>query len=211
MKAPLMAIARHRIAIDGEGVTTLVAFHGCPVRCRYCLNSFCLRPEGLRRSMSPEEVLDEVKIDNLYFVATGGGVCFGGGEPLLRSGFICRFAEIMPPSWKLTVETSLNVPIRHLKAMQGIVSKYIVDIKDMNPDIYERYTGKDNRQVEDNLKWMASNGLSDRTLIRLPLIPGFNTEADRDRSRLRLQEMKFAHFDEFAYLVLEDHSPAGRP
>ncbi len=211
MKAPLMAIARHRIAIDGEGVTTLVAFHGCPVSCRYCLNSFCLRPEGLRRSMSPEEVLDEVKIDNLYFVATGGGVCFGGGEPLLRSGFICRFAEIMPPSWKFTVETSLNVPIRHLKAMQGIVSKYIVDIKDMNPDIYERYTGKDNRQVEDNLKWMASNGLSDRTLIRLPLIPGFNTEADRDRSREQLREMKFVHFDEFTYLVPEGQHLAGRP
>ncbi|MCI6551799.1 MAG: radical SAM protein [Prevotella sp.] len=211
MKAPLMAIARHRIAIDGEGVTTLVAFHGCPVRCRYCLNSFCLRPEGLRRSMSPEEVLDEVKIDNLYFVATGGGVCFGGGEPLLRSGFICRFAEIMPPSWKLTVETSLNVPIRHLKAMQGIVSKYIVDIKDMNPDIYERYTGKDNRQVEDNLKWMASNGLSDQTLIRLPLIPGFNTKSDRDRSREQLREMKFVHFDEFTYLVPEGQHLAGRP
>ena len=33
----LIGIARHRMAVDGEGVTTLVAFHGCPLRCKYCL------------------------------------------------------------------------------------------------------------------------------------------------------------------------------
>ena len=34
---PLIGIARHRLSIDGEGVTTLVAFHGCPLHCKYCL------------------------------------------------------------------------------------------------------------------------------------------------------------------------------
>ena len=44
MKAvPLIGIARHRLTIDGEGVTTLVAFHGCPLRCKYCLNPTSLR------------------------------------------------------------------------------------------------------------------------------------------------------------------------
>ena len=27
-KAPLIGICRHRLSVDGEGVTTLVAFHG---------------------------------------------------------------------------------------------------------------------------------------------------------------------------------------
>ena len=36
--APLIGISRHRLSTDGEGVTTLVAFHGCPLRCKYCLN-----------------------------------------------------------------------------------------------------------------------------------------------------------------------------
>ena len=27
--APLIGISRHRLSTDGEGVTTLVAFHGC--------------------------------------------------------------------------------------------------------------------------------------------------------------------------------------
>lgn len=29
----LIGISRHRIGVDGAGVTTLVAFHGCPLRC----------------------------------------------------------------------------------------------------------------------------------------------------------------------------------
>lgn len=29
MKAPIIGITRHRLLTDGEGVTTLVAFHGC--------------------------------------------------------------------------------------------------------------------------------------------------------------------------------------
>ena len=47
MKAvPLIGIARHRLTIDGEGVTTLVAFHGCPLRCKYCLSPCRRQPDG---------------------------------------------------------------------------------------------------------------------------------------------------------------------
>ena len=45
--APLICIDRHRLTIDGEGVTTLVAFHGCPLRCKYCLNPQCLDADGV--------------------------------------------------------------------------------------------------------------------------------------------------------------------
>ena len=37
-RAKIIGSARHRLSTDGDGVTTLVAFHGCPLRCRYCLN-----------------------------------------------------------------------------------------------------------------------------------------------------------------------------
>jgi pyruvate formate lyase activating enzyme len=35
---PLLALSRHRIGIDGVGVTTLVAGAGCPLSCAYCIN-----------------------------------------------------------------------------------------------------------------------------------------------------------------------------
>ncbi len=37
-RAKIIGISRHRLSTDGDGVTTLVAFHGCPLRDLYCLN-----------------------------------------------------------------------------------------------------------------------------------------------------------------------------
>ena len=199
--APFIAINRHRLTTDGEGVTTLVGFHGCPLHCEYCLNAQCLQADGVWCRLTPGELYSEVEIDDLYFMATGGGICFGGGEPLLRSDFIKAFAEIMNPEWKLTIETSLNVPLENVKAIASLVQMWYVDIKDMNPDIYKAYGCKENKQVVSNLQWLAANGYADKVIIRLPLIPEYNADEDRQRSQQQLEEMGFTNFDKFNYIV----------
>ena len=199
--APFIAINRHRLTTDGEGVTTLVGFHGCPLHCQYCLNAQCLQADGVWCRLTPGELYSEVEIDDLYFVATGGGICFGGGEPLLRSDFIKAFAEIMNPEWKLTIETSLNVPLENVKAVASLVQMWYVDIKDMNPDIYKAYGCKENKQVVSNLQWLAANGYADKVIIRLPLIPEYNTDEDRQQSQQQLEKMGFTNFDKFNYIV----------
>ena len=45
ISAKIIGVSRHRLTTDGEGVTTLVAFNGCPLRCKYCLNKHCWDPE----------------------------------------------------------------------------------------------------------------------------------------------------------------------
>lgn len=199
--APFIAVNRHRLATDGEGVTTLVAFHGCPLRCRYCLNPQCLQVDGMWRRLTPGELYSKVEIDDLYFIATGGGICFGGGEPLLYPDFIRTFSKLMNPEWKLTVETSLNVPPENIKTIAALVQMWYIDIKDFSPTIYNAYTGKDNTQVIRNLVWLAANGYADKVILRLPLIPDYNTEEDRLLSQQRLEALGFAHFDKFTYLV----------
>ena len=199
--APFIAINRHRLTTDGEGVTTLVGFHGCPLHCEYCSNAQCLQADGVWCRLTPGELYSEVEIDDLYFVATGGGICFGGGEPLLRSDFIKAFAEIMNPEWKLTIETSLNVPLENVKTIASLVQMWYVDIKDMNPDIYKAYGCKENKQVVSNLQWLAANGYADKVIIRLPLIPEYNTDEDRQQSQKELEEMGFTNFDKFNYIV----------
>ena len=92
MVAPFIALCRHRLTTDGGGVTTLAAFHGCPLRCKYCLNRQCWESAHIWRELSVEELVEETMADDLYFQATGGGICFGGGEPLLWSAFIEAFS-----------------------------------------------------------------------------------------------------------------------
>ena len=150
--APIYAIDKYRLATDGEGITTLVVFHECPCRCKYCLNIDTWHGY-IRHRMTPEMLHSEVKNGNLYYLVTGGGITFGGGEPCLHSDFIVRFSEICNPKWKLNLETSLNIPRFHLEKLLLVIDYYIIDIKDMNPMIYERYTGIDNKLVIDNLKY----------------------------------------------------------
>ena len=202
ISAPLICIDRHRLTIDGEGVTTLVAFHGCPLHCKYCLNPQCLKSDGVWQEMDTELLMVNVEMDNLYFLATRGGICFGGGEPLLRSSFIKEFCEQSPKGWSFTIETSLNVPRPHLEEVAPFIDSFIIDIKDMNPAIYRAYTDKDNQQVIANLAWLSTHAKrKDRIILRLPLIPDFNTEEDRKHSREALERMGFEHFDEFEYVV----------
>ena len=201
MKVPLIGICRHRLTTDGQGVTTLVAFHGCPLRCKYCLNAQCLRAEGVWCQMDAHDILNEVMIDDLYFKATNGGVTFGGGEPLLRSDEIVKFCQQRPMDWKIYIETSLNVERRHLEAVAPYINHYFIDIKDMNPDIYHRYTSINNMRVIENLRWLAEHEDLQKVTIRLPHIPEYNTQKDIEEIRKKLESMGFSDFDCFEYIT----------
>ena len=198
---PFIGVNRHRIGVDGEGVTTLAAFHGCPLRCRYCLNPSCLDIDARVRRFTPESLYQELLIDDLYFVATGGGVCFGGGEPLLRPEFIRQFHALCAGRWKITLETSLNVPLKSLQTVAPLVNDFIIDIKDTNDEIYKAYTRESNAKVWKNLQWLSENYDREHVIIRVPLIPEFNTEEDVERSVERLQTLGFGKFDRFTYRV----------
>ena len=200
-KAKIIGIARHRLATDGDGVTTLVAFHGCPLRCRYCLNPQSLGDNSRFNEYTPRSLYDEVRLDELYFLATGGGITFGGGEPAQYPDFISGFRQLCGPDWHITLETSLNVPQENISALLPIVDSWIIDIKDNNPDIYRSYTGKDNSQVMANLHLIAEASRQSDCTIRLPLIPDFNSEADREASRKALTALGYTKFDLFIYQI----------
>lgn len=71
MIGDIMSISRLRMASDGNGVSTLVAFFGCPLKCKYCLNDHChdrkrsLR-ETKRGAYTPEMLYEKVRIDDIY-------------------------------------------------------------------------------------------------------------------------------------------------
>ena len=198
--AKIFGISRHRLTTDGEGVTTLVAFSGCPLRCKYCINKTSW-DDTKSRDYTPEMLYEEVKIDQLYFLATKGGITFGGGEPLLQVEFIKEFRELCGNQWQIVAETCLNVPSKNIQALDPILDGYIIDIKDMNPDIYKAYTGKDNVLVLSNLQWLLQHGDPNRIMVRVPHIPDFNTDEDVLQSMEQLKKMGVKHFDEFNYLI----------
>ena len=197
---PLLAVSRLRMGTDGTGVTTLVSGAGCPLSCRWCINKRLLR-EAPARQVTAAELLEQVKIDDLYFRATGGGITFGGGESLLHAAFIRRFREICPGEWQIRVETSLAVPAEQVKTVLNAADEFIVDCKDMDPEIYRRYTGKDSSLMRENLQILLDAVGPDRITVRVPLIPEFNTKEDQARSAELLRSIGFQKTDLFDYVI----------
>ena len=193
----IYALNRLRMGTDGEGVTTLVACSDCPLYCRYCINANARSFSTKVWPFKVEELVDRLKVDHLYFAATGGGVTFGGGEPLLQAEALKAFADAKPKEWKMNVETSLNVPEEAVRMLLDCVDEWIVDIKDMNPEVYERYTGSDNCRVLNNLKLLHGKNVR----VRVPLIPGYNTEADNEQSEAQLRNAGFQNIERFIYRV----------
>lgn len=95
------------------------------------------------------------------------------------------------------METSLNVPWEKVKFLLSDVDLWFVDIKDLNENIYRKYTGTGNKQVIENLMKLDAMIPQERICVRVPLIPGYNTEKDIGNSLSILK--KFKNIDRLTY------------
>ncbi len=203
---PLWRINRLRMATDGSGVTALVGAFGCPLGCKYCINPESRGEGGEFENVTVEELFLKVRQDGIYYSATGGGVTFGGGEPLLHADFIAAFRRKIPKDWNIYAETSLAVPAENVLTAAKAVTHFMVDVKDMNPEIYGRYTGRPDlyRLMLSNLKLLSENAGPERITARIPLIKGFNTRKDVEASKQKLAEIGITDFDVFVYKTIFD-------
>ena len=197
---PLLSLSRLRMGTDGAGVTTLIAGAGCPLSCRWCINKRLLQ-EARAESVTAEELVERLRIDDLYFRATGGGVCFGGGESLLHADFLRRFREVCPAGWRVSAETSLAVPADSVCLAAEAVDFFIVDCKDMDEAIYRAYTGGDGALMRSNLRLLLSLVGPARIRVRVPRIPEYNTAEDQARSEAALRAMGVETVELFDYVI----------
>ncbi|MBR0500912.1 MAG: radical SAM protein [Bacteroidales bacterium] len=201
--APIMGIERLRDNVDGPGIRTLVLFDSCPLNCDYCLNKLVMS-SGIKKDFTVEELYNLLQVDDPYFDISQGGITFGGGEPALQSRFIEDFYEYIGGDWSIMLETSLNVPLEHIQRLAVFVDRFYVDIKDMNPQIYLDYTRRDGSMAYTALEWLAKNGYADNVIVRIPLIPNYNTEEDQAASIKVITEMGLKA-ESFKYI--ETHEP----
>lgn len=210
MIGDIMGISRLRMGTDGEGVTTLVAFFGCPLNCKYCINDFCheIEPQIIfttppRGAYTAEELVKILAKDEIYFRMSKGGITFGGGEPLQQAAFIKEVCSLSSSKWKKRIETSLYASWDNIALLTDSLDEWIIDIKEMNDDIYTKYTKKSNRKVISNLQKLLNVVPADKVRIRLPQIPGFNNKEDIERSILRLKQLGVVQIEIFEYVIID--------
>lgn len=186
--APINGIQRMRIDSDGPGVRSLILMDACYLDCKYCINKKMINRFPLVYESDVSELASCLYKDIPYFDQSGGGVTFGGGEPLIYADFIHQFHTYVPKI-SIVLETSLNVQREAIDILLQDIDEWIVDVKDMNPEIYYKYTGCYNDQVINNLSYLVERIGPERLRCRIPYIRGFNTKHDMDHSEQMLREL----------------------
>ena len=118
----------------------------------------------------------------------------------MQSRFIKAFRNICGTAWNITVETSLYVPQNHLRRLLNVVNTYIVDIKDLNPDIYLEYTSKDIRLLKENLQWLTAHVAKENIFVRVPSIPNHNMPENIEYSVEELKKLGLVNIECFDYI-----------
>lgn len=199
-KAEIMGINRHRMGTDGKGISTLITFHGCPLNCKYCLNPQCKSESTPCTYIEPNDLVNLLMVDDIYFKSTVGGIVFGGGEPLLNAEYIKEVCDLVPLQWKIRIETSLNVKWDKIELLLPYIDQWIIDIKDSNTEIYKNYTGADNLKIYDNVLRLSHKTGKEKLLIRIPKISNYNTEKNIQES-VKLYS-NLGNIDIFNYKIL---------
>ena len=187
---------------DGKGVTTLVGLLGCPLKCKYCLNMNVINT-GNFKEYSPRELLDAIMIDYCYFVSTGGGITFGGAEPLLQIEALFEFIELLPEHVSLNIESCLNVAVKKetFEALANKVNQFIIDVKTLDKALYLEYTGKTNDLTLENINRICQLGYQDKCRIRIPIIPKYKTEDTAYAEAVHMRELGFNNVEVFHYVI----------
>ena len=173
---------------DGPGIRTVVFLKGCPLRCRWCHSPESWNygieryPNGetIGREMTADELLAEVARDKDFYDETKGGVTLSGGEPLAHPDFCEEFcAKVKRAGIHVAVETSGFARPEVIERLLPVVDLWFYDIKELDEDRYFEYTTRPLAPSLANLRRIdAALGESGRVVLRCPLIPGLNDDAD---------------------------------
>ena len=161
---------RGALSPDHPGFIDRTRCTGCGACAEVCLAG-ALTMKG--RTMTVRQVVQELQKDATSFRRSGGGVTLSGGEPLVQSGFALELLKACKErGWSTAMETTGFAPKEVVEQVMPLVDHALVDLKTIDPAVHEEQTGVANRLILENAIRIA--GLA-ATVVRVPLIPGVNT------------------------------------
>jgi pyruvate formate lyase activating enzyme len=129
------------------------------------------------RNEPVKSIMKIINRETMLMDTSGGGVTFSGGEPLQHPELLTELLDACGREGiHRAVDTCGYANSKLLLRVAGRTDLFLYDIKHMNPEIHQKYTGISNELILDNLKMLAENGCEIN--IRIPLIVGFNADSE---------------------------------
>ena len=152
----------------------------CPNHLKKCdlcgkCESYC--PVDARKICGKEytldEVLDIIVKDKMFYINSGGGVTFSGGECMVYPNELAAILKLCKENEIHTaIDTAGNVPWESFERVLPYTDLVLYDIKAISNDIHEKYTGVSNKQILTNLRRLFN--INKTLWIRIPLIHNAN-------------------------------------
>jgi len=156
---------------------------GCALRCKYCHNpdTWAVQdPEAPEYEV--EELMDIILRNRPYYEASGGGLTFPGGEPLLQHRFIKEiFEHCRKEKISTAYDSSLYISSQVVLDLIPFTDLVLADIKHINTGKSKLLTGVDNRLNLENIKLLNEKEV--RLWIRYVILPGW-TDAHEDLEQM---------------------------
>jgi pyruvate formate lyase activating enzyme len=141
--------------------------------------------EMVGESKGVEELLDLLESDRIYFDESRGGVTFSGGDPFSQPDFLREVLEgCGARDLPAVLDTCGHVEPALFRDLVPMASHLLFDLKLMDEERHERFTGVHNRWILENLRWAGRQTRPSLT-VRIPLIPGVNDDEENLRASAR--------------------------
>lgn len=164
-----------------QAISFTPAFHLDASKCVACGEcvSECI-PEALSvagKTQTIEEILAEVKKDDDYYEASGGGVTVSGGEPFYQKEVVSLLEILKKEGYHVAAETTGNYSLDRLKEVEPYIDLFLFDVKHSDKVKLKQVTGADLDTILTNLTYLSKH-CPEKVIIRTPVIPSFNYEED---------------------------------
>ncbi len=162
--------------MDKEGKTELSAENRASAIFLEEVSSIC-PTEALSiagRTVSVNEITEELIRDRAFFEESGGGVTLSGGEPLSQPDFtLALLNKLASMKIHTAVDTCGEAPRELVQEVCHTADLLLFDIKTAVTATHINNTGKTNTRIIQNLKTVWRE-YRQKIIIRIPLIPGIN-------------------------------------
>lgn len=159
----------HRFTVDGEHFLLREQCRQCGACAVTCMAGAL---ELCGRSMTVDQVMDDLLEDRDFYAASGGGITLSGGEALLQADFCAELARrCHEQGISVTLDTAACVPYTAFIKVLPHVKEVLFDLKAATQEQMQK-TGGALPLVLANLAQLVQENI--RVRVRIPVIPHYN-------------------------------------
>lgn len=160
---------------DGRLVIDRSLCNSCGICTNYCLYN---AREVVGKTYTVDELVKEIKKDQMFYEESGGGVTLSGGEVMVQNmdyiEDLCK--KLHKRGFSVNIDTCGYAPYENFRRLLPYVSTFLYDIKAMDSEQHKKYMGVHNQLILENLIKLSDDHAVIN--IRIPIIAGVNDSED---------------------------------